>query len=70
MFLLLNSFKKFFAILVVVIGFGWLMKKQGADKERLKQHETASKIMARQRDVNINSVDDADKLFKDIEDRN
>lgn len=70
MLLFLKPFKQFFIIASAFIGFYLLGKKQGADKQRMEQNENASKIMGRQRDVNISSVADADKLFKDADNRN
>lgn len=65
-----STIKQVLIAILLYFGFKSLVSKNARQKLELEQNEIASKIMARQRDVNINSVADADKLFKELDDRN
>lgn len=64
--MLLSKLNKIATVILAVLSFSWLLKKQGrAEAENEKLKDTVS-VIKKQRDNPIYSVDDARRLFKEI----
>lgn len=64
--MLLSKLNKIATVILAVLSFSWLLKKQGkAEAENEKLKDTIS-VIKEQRDNPVYSVDDARRLFKKI----